>query len=121
MNSLVGQSTGTADNTDDTLLVDMTGHNTDLALAGGNDARAVGADKAGLALSDQGVLHLHHVLLRDALGDAHNQGDLGLECLEDGGRSTGRRDVDDGGVRLDRIVRLGHRVEHGQAKVFAAA
>ena len=37
-----------------------------LAGAGGDDAGAVGADQAGLALAQQGVLHLHHVLLGDA-------------------------------------------------------
>ncbi len=36
----------------------MSGHNTDLALAGGDNTGAVGTDQATLALADQGVLHL---------------------------------------------------------------
>ena len=39
-------------------LMNMTGHNTDLALAGGDDTGAVGTDQARLVLADQGVLHL---------------------------------------------------------------
>ena len=38
--------------------MNMTGHNTDLALAGGDDTGAVGTDQARLVLADQGVLHL---------------------------------------------------------------
>ena len=48
------------------------GHDADLALAGLDDARAVGPDQARLALVLQYLLHLDHVVLRDALRDAHH-------------------------------------------------
>ena len=35
-----------------------------------------------------------------SLGDANDEGNFGLEGFQDGGGGTGRRDVDDGGVRL---------------------
>ncbi len=41
----------------------MSGHNTDLALAGGDDTGAVGTDQARLALTDQSVLYLKKWIL----------------------------------------------------------
>ena len=47
-------------------------HNTDLALAGLDDAGAVRANQPRFALVLQNFLHLHHVVLGDALCDAHH-------------------------------------------------
>ncbi len=47
------------------------GHDADLALAGLDDAGAVGADQARLRLLEH-LLHLDHVVLGDALRDAHH-------------------------------------------------
>ena len=66
VDSLVCKSARPRDHSDAALLVDVAGHDADLAGARGDDAGAVGADEAGLALTQQGVLHLHHVLLGDA-------------------------------------------------------
>ena len=44
------------------------------------------------------MLYLDHVLLRDALRDTDNEGNLGLNCLQDGGSRARRRHVDDRGV-----------------------
>ena len=46
-------------------LVDVAWHDADLAGSGGDDAGAIGADQARLALAEQRVLHLDHVLLGD--------------------------------------------------------
>eukprot|EP00964_Phaeocystis_antarctica_P003613 scaffold1948_cov62-Phaeocystis_antarctica.AAC.8 len=51
--------------------VDVAGHDADLALAGLDDARAVGPDQARGGLAHQRLLHPDHVVLRHALGDAH--------------------------------------------------
>ena len=60
-----------------TLLIEGSGISlTDLALSGLDDAGAVGADEPCRRLLPERVLDLDHVLLRDALGDAHHQGDL---------------------------------------------
>ncbi len=47
-------------------------HDANLALAGLDDAGAVGANQPRFALVLQNLLHLHHVVLGDALCDAHH-------------------------------------------------
>ena len=49
---------------------------------------------------EEGVFDLDHVLLRDPLGDAHDQGHLCLHGLHNGGGGAGGRHVDYCGVRL---------------------
>jgi len=102
--------------------VDAAGHDADLALAGlhrtGNgrhrsgsvqyldDTGAVGADEASLALLGQPVFHPDHVELRDALGDADDQWDFSVHCVQDGrGRQRGRH-VDHTGVGVHRVFGL---------------
>ncbi len=41
-----------------------------------------------------------------------------LNYLKNSSGSTGRWDVDNGGVRFDGSVSLGYRVEDGQTKMF---
>ena len=62
------------------------------------DTGAVWPDQFGLVLPDEGMFYLDHVLLRDALRDTDNEGNLGLNRLQDGGSRARRRDVDDRGV-----------------------
>lgn len=61
VDGLVGQGARTGDDTNATALVDETRHDADLALAGSNDAGAVGADKTGLGLSLEHGGDAHHV------------------------------------------------------------
>ncbi len=77
---------------------------------GSNDARAVGSDEPGLALSDEGVLDLDHVDLGDALGDADDQRHLILHGLHDGGTGKWWRHVDDAGIRLHLVTGLRIRI-----------
>lgn len=92
MDGLVSESTGSRNDSYTSLLVDVARHDTNLALFSircyidvdkeftkrpthltrSNDSRAVGANQPGLGLPDEPVFHLHHVLLRDTLGDADN-------------------------------------------------
>lgn len=51
---------------------------------------AVGAYQAGGALAQEPMFDFHHVLLRDALSDAHYQGNLSINSLDDGCRSKWR-------------------------------
>mmetsp|Transcript_104385 Transcript_104385/g.271746 ORF Transcript_104385/g.271746 Transcript_104385/m.271746 type:complete len:264 (-) Transcript_104385:457-1248(-) len=69
---LVCESAGPADDTNLARHVDVARHDSHLALARLDDAGAIRADEAALALAHQGVLDLHHVLLGDALGDAND-------------------------------------------------
>ena len=61
VDSLVGEGSGTRDDTDATALVDETRHDTDLALAGSDDAGAVGADQTGFGLRLQHGSDANHV------------------------------------------------------------
>merc|ERR1712106_779960 len=78
MYSLVSESARPADNSDTPLLVDVAGHDANLARPRSNDTRTVRANQTRLALLQQGVLHLDHVLLGNAFCNAHNKWDLGL-------------------------------------------
>ena len=59
-------------------------------------ARAVRPDQARLR-ADERALDLHHVQHRDALGDADDQRDLGVDRLADRIRGAGRRHIDHAG------------------------
>ena len=65
----VGERAAAADDADLARLVDVAGHDADLALAGRDDAGAVRADQHGIGcLADQ-LVDPDHVEDRDALGD----------------------------------------------------
>lgn len=61
---LVGEGSGSRDDADDSLLVNVAGHDSDLAFLGTNDARTIRADESGLVLVDETRLHADHVLKR---------------------------------------------------------
>ena len=65
VHSLVCESARPADHPYAPLLVDVPGHDTNLASSRGNNSGTVGAYEARLALPQEGVLHLDHVLLGD--------------------------------------------------------
>ena len=69
----------------------------------------------------EGALDLHHVEDRDALGDADDELELGVDRLEDGVGGEGRRHVDRGGGGAGRLLGLGDGVEDRQADVGLAA
>ena len=117
VHSLVREGAGARDDTDLSLGVDVAGHDADLALSGLDDAGAVRANELGGGLLAEGPLDLGHVLLGNALRDAHRERDLRLDGVHDGSRSEGWRDVDGRGVRASLGHGLGHGVEHGQVDV----
>jgi len=97
---LVGESAGAGDDADMALLVDVAGGDADAAAAvalvagaGRDEAGAVGPDEAGLLACD-GALHADHVLDRNALGDADDEVEAGVDALEDGVGGEWRRDED---------------------------
>uniref|UniRef100_A0A0N5A4I4 NAD-specific glutamate dehydrogenase n=1 Tax=Parastrongyloides trichosuri TaxID=131310 RepID=A0A0N5A4I4_PARTI len=111
---LIGQGAGTRYDTHLALLEDVARHDADLALVRGQDARAVRAEQARLR-AVQTRLDAHHVLHRNAFGDAGDEGDLGLDGLDDGVGRACRRDVDDGGVGAGALLAFGDRGEDRQA------
>lgn len=81
------------------------------------DSGTVGSNQPGLFLGQQGMLYFHHVVLRNAFGDADNQWHFGFDCLKNRFGSPGRWDVNHGGVRSRGLFCLLDRVEHGQIEV----
>ena len=89
----VGESARARDDADLAGVVDVTGHDADFAGAGGDDAGAVRADQARGAFLERGF-DPHHVDDGDALGDADDEFDPGINGFEDrvGGAGWGHKD-----------------------------
>src|SRR5271169_377275 len=98
----------------------MARHDADLALVGGDDAGAVRPDQPSLG-TGQAALDPHHVENRDALGDAGNKRDFGIDRFEDRVGRKGRRHIDNAGVAPGFGARLVNRVEHRQIEMPGAA
>ena len=104
----IGQRAGAGDHADVALLVNVAGRDADAAAAVGvlpvarsDDARAVWPDEAGLGAA-HGLLHFHHVVDRDAFGDADDQIQTGIDAFEDrvGGKWRRNENRRNGGARF---------------------
>src|SRR6186713_142677 len=115
----VREGAGARHDADAALFVDEARHDADLAFARRDDARAVRPDESRAGAGERG-LHAHHIVDRNALGDAHHELDAGIRRLEDRVRRKRRGHVDDAGSGASVLDRIGHRVEHGQIEVFFA-
>src|SRR5690606_24214231 len=73
---LVGERAALGEDADAAGLVDVAGHDADLALTGRDDAGAVRTDEAGRRLTVEDAADVEHVHHGDALGDAHRERDL---------------------------------------------
>jgi hypothetical protein len=100
VHSLVGKSTGTRDDTDLTTLVNVTRHDTYLALIRSNDTWAVGTNKTRLALGQKCLLDLDHVVLGNTFSDGNNQGNFSFDGFQNGSSSARRGNVDNTGISL---------------------
>src|SRR5690606_37135244 len=121
LDRLVGQGARARDDADLARHVDVARHDADLALARGDDARAVRADQDHVGVLLEHVLHAQHVQHRDALGDGDDDLDAGRGRLEDRVGRERRRDVDDRSIGAGGVDRLAHGVEHRQLDVGGAA
>lgn len=90
-------------------------------LFGCNDAGAIGSDQTRLVLANQGALHLDHIVLGHALGDADNQRNFGIECLHDGSSGTWWRHIDDRGMWIRCLFRFRNGGKDRQAQMLSAA
>ncbi len=117
--------------------MNVAGHDADLAFAGRDDARAVGADKhrrvgggkravgwVGIATADRPLppahafevrLHLHHVQHRNAFSDRDDGLDSRIGGFHDRVGGEGWGDEDHRRIRARRLNRLPNRVEDRQA------
>merc|ERR1711981_138278 len=94
----VGQRTRSRHDTDLTLLVNMSWHNTDFAATRLDNTWTVWSNKSSFFLLDKGVLHTDHVLLWDTLGNASYKWDFGFNSLQNGGSSQRWWNVNNGGI-----------------------
>src|SRR5690349_7450417 len=116
----IGQRPRTRDDDDVAFLVNVSGHDADLALAGRDDARAVGPDQARAPVLQE-LPRAFHVEGGNALRDAHDKLNLGIGGFHDGVGGKRRRHKDDRSVGPSRIYRLLHCIEHRPAFVRASA
>src|SRR6056297_606201 len=120
LDRLVGERARARHDADLATLVDMAGHDADLAGVRRDDAGAVGADQLGVR-GFQRALDAHHVQNRDTFGDADDHFHLGVDRLEDRVGGEGRRDIDHRRVRAGLVPGLVDRVEDRQVKMRLAA
>ena len=118
--SFVSQSAGARNDTDVAFQMDVPWHDADLALTRRDDPGAVRANQAR-SLRLQIRPDFHHVDLRNAFGDADNQGDPGVGRFHDAVRRKGWRNKDHGRIRAGFFHGLGHGVEHRAIQMGAAA
>src|SRR5690606_10187640 len=111
---LVGQRARARHHADRAPLVNVAGHDADLAGIGRDDSGAVRADQDRVRALER-AFHLHHVEDRNPFGDADNELHPGIDRLEDRIGGEGRRHVDCGGSGSGLLPRLGHGVEDGEA------
>src|SRR5690606_3298844 len=110
----------TRDDADLAGLVNEAGHDADLAFPGRDDAGAIRPNQQTAIAAERG-LHAHHVVHRNAFGDADDQLDARIGRFEDRIGSERCRHVDHADRRARCGDRLACRVEDGKIQVFLAA
>lgn len=78
--------------------MDVSRHNADLALSGLDDAGAVRANQARLALRLHDGFNSNHIQCRNALSNAHDEVHFCLDGFKDGISGERWGDVDDSGI-----------------------
>src|SRR6266404_3328982 len=116
----VSQRAAARDDADRPRLVDVAGHDADLALARGDHARAVRTDEARL-LAFQVARDAYHIERRHAFGDADRERQLGVGGFHDRVGGERRRHEDARDRRAGRAHRLLDGVEDGNALEIGAA
>src|ERR1019366_7919331 len=92
---------------------DVTRRDTDVALAGANNSRAVRSNEANTrVLFDQAIKGHRFVVGGNALGDADNEGNAALRRFEDGRRGEFGWHRDERGRGPGGVDRLLYRVEY---------
>lgn len=94
IDSFVSQSTGSGNDTDLSLVVNITGHDTNFAFSGLNNSGAVGSNKACGTLTSHHLLNAYHIHSGNSFSDANNKWDFTVDGFFDSSGGTERRDVD---------------------------
>ena len=111
---LVGERAGARDQADVPVAEDVGRDDPDVGLARRERAGAVRAEQRHASRPNVRV-HVEHLVRRDALGDADDGLDAGVDGLVDRVGGEARRDEDHRGVRAVLVDRRGDGVHHGDA------
>ena len=119
VHGFVSERARTRNNTDATTTVDVTRHDADLGLTRRDDTGAIGTHEASVVRL-QCLLHAHHVVHRNALGDTDDELNARVRGLEDGIGSPTSGHVDHGNIGARRLNGVMDGVEHWQPEVSLA-
>ena len=86
-----------------------------------NDTRAIRTNQSGLALPGQSMLDLNHILLRNTLSDANDQGNFSLHGFHNSGSSSRRRNINDRSISLCFFHSFSNGVENWQIQMSCAS
>jgi hypothetical protein len=100
--------------------MDKSGHNPDLGLTRGDNARTVRPDQPTVAPL-QVLLRHHHILNRNPFGDANDDFYSRIGRFHNGIRGKCRRDKDDGHVSPGFLHRIAYRIEYRLTQVIPSA
>ena len=101
--------------------MDISWHDTNLALARLDDTWAVRSNKTSLALRLHDRLNLDHIEGGDTLCDTDNKIHFGLNSFKDSISCKRRRNIDDGGFGVSGGLGLGYRSEDGETKMLSSS
>ncbi len=111
----VREGTGAGDDANAAGFVNVSGHDADFALTGGDDAGAVRPDQAGFIALVEALAHFGHIPDGDAFGDANDEWDFGFDGFENRVGGEGGWHVDDGYVGSVLLDGFGYGVADGDA------
>jgi len=121
IDSFISQSTGSGNDTDLSLVVDIARHDTNLTFSGLNDSGAVGSNKASGTLTSHHLFNAYHIHGGNSFSDANNKGDLTGDSFFDSSGSTERRNVDHGSFSLSFLDSFRQLSENGESKMHRAS
>lgn len=121
VDGFVSESTRARDDTNLSLLMNVTRHDTNLAFTGLDDTGAVRANESRLVLRSHNGLHLNHVEGGDTLSDADNEVHLSLDGFKDSVGREGRRNVDHGRFGIGLLLALSEGGIDRETKMRGAA
>ena len=112
VDGFICESARPGDNPNAARLVDVAWHDANLTSPRCNNARAVGTNEPGLALSQEGVFDLDHVLLGNSLRDADNKRDFSFQGFHDCCCCSRWRHIDHSGIRLEEWLDLLNQLDY---------
>ena len=116
VNGFISKRARTRNDTNAAATVNVARHDADLGLTRRDNTGAIGTHEASVVRL-QCLLHAHHVVHRNAFGDADDELDARVRGLEDGIGSTTGRHIDHGNIGARRLHGVMGGVEYWQPEV----